>query len=166
MASFQVPQFVDQKSKVVGPFTLKQFMYIAIAAGISLFSFYTFTFFLWIVISGVVGGAALALAFVKIHGRELPMVLFSAARFLWAPRTFTWQRELAKTETVDTSSLERLQALRQKAAMQEKLNSLKTFITTHAKRGKDQIRGNQEKPRYESVERITGEEEIARKVDY
>lgn len=166
MATFQVPQFVDQKSKIVGPFTLKQFLYLVVAAGISLFSFYTFTFFLWIVITGFVGGIALALAFVKIHGRELPMVLVSALHFVWSPRTYTWKREVMKTESIDTSSLERLQALRQRAEVQEKLRALKTFIMTRAKRTKEQIHAEQERPRYQTVERITGEEEVAKKIDY
>ena len=93
-------------------------------------------------------------------------MLFSAFRFLSNPRTYTWRREFEKAESIDTSSLERLQALRQKAEMQEKLTALKTFITTYAKRGGEQIRAEQRKERFETVQYMTGEEEKARKIDY
>ena len=167
MATFQVPQFIDQKPKIVGPLTLRQFIILVSAAGISLFSFYTFAFFLWILITLFVGIFAVALAFIKLHGQDLSSVFFHAFRFFWRPRLYTWQREVfSKTQTIDTSALERLETLRRQAGAQAKLNALRTFITTRVARSKDRIRAEQERPKFQTVERITGEEEVARKVDY
>lgn len=151
---------------MVGPLTLQQFLWIGGAAALSVFSFYTFTFFLWIVITVVVGLVAVALAFIKIHGRDLPHVLAAAFIYIWKPRTYTWRRGLPKEDQVDTSSLRRLEALRRKAKMQEKLQSVKTFVTTKTKRSSNQIRGEQKKEQYETVKYMTGEEEKARRVDY
>ncbi|MFB6212783.1 MAG: PrgI family mobile element protein, partial [Candidatus Magasanikbacteria bacterium] len=43
MAKFQVPQFIEQKPKIVGPLTLQQFIYLASAAAVSFLSFYMFS---------------------------------------------------------------------------------------------------------------------------
>ena len=166
MPTFQVPQFIEQKSKIVGPLNLKQSLYIGAAAALSVFSYYTFTLFLWAFISIVAGAAAVALAFIKVNGRDLPTVLLSALWYVWKPKTYTWKREAPKSEVLDTSSLERLQALRRKAQLQEKIGSLKTFVLTKAARSRHHIRGEQKREEYETVKYLTGEEEEARKVDY
>lgn len=166
MPTFQVPQFIEQKSKIVGPLTLKQFLWIAAAAALSVFSYYTFTLFLWALISIIAGLVAVALAFIKIQGRDLPTVLWAALWYVWKPKTYTWKREAPRAEVLDTSSLERLQALRRKAELQEKIGSLKTFILTKASRSRHHIRGEQKREEYQTVRYLTGEEEKARKVDY
>ncbi|MAF79811.1 hypothetical protein CL629_01900 [bacterium] len=167
MPTFQVPQFIEQKSKIVGPLTLKQFLYIGGAAAISLISYYTFTYFLWVIISLVVGAAAIAFAFVKINGREFSHVITAGFGYIWKPKTYTWKREVVKDQTIDTSSLEKLQAARKQAQLQEKMNSLKTFVLTKASRTRHHIKGEQKKDQqYETVKYLTGEEEKAKKVDY
>ena len=80
MATFQVPQFIEEKPKIIGPFTLAQFLYLAAAAAISFASFYVFTFFLWILITIIVGGAAAALAFGKVEGQEMAKIAAKAFR--------------------------------------------------------------------------------------
>ena len=67
---FRVPQFIDIEDKVFGPFTLKQFGYMAGAGGLS-FLIWTFipVKIIAVTIIAPVAGLFLALAFVKYNNR-------------------------------------------------------------------------------------------------
>jgi len=161
MAEFQVPQFIEEKAKIVGPFTLMQFLYLAAAGSISILGFYMLTFFLWLFISVIVVGIALALAFVKINGQDFPEVLVSAVSFIWKPRRYTWQRAMEQT-TLDTSDLEKIQALRKNISIQDKIKSLAQSITT----GEILKHKSGDGTRYQAVTYLTGEKKVAKRVDY
>lgn len=164
MAMFQVPQFIDQKAKIVGQLTLRQFGFLAVAGVISLISYNLFNLFLWIMISIIVGSIGVALAFVKVNGRDLFDVAVSAFWFLWRPRTYTWQRTDSK-ETIDTSSLEKIEAIRKKMGLQERLKSAAFGVIASKKRDAQSIRGEQSR-NFQTVSHLTGEREKARRVDY
>ena len=105
MPQFQVPQFIEEKPKIIGPLTLAQFLYIAGAAGITIIAFYTLdSFFLNFLIAIITGGIAIGLAFVRINGQNLPAVISAALSYWQKPKTYTWQKELPMTE-IDASAL-------------------------------------------------------------
>ena len=93
MSQFQVPQFIETETKIVGPLTLKQFLYIGVAALTSFFLFFVLQLWLWFIVSAILGTAAAALAFIKFNGRPLPAILKSMVSYLWQPRMYLWQRE-------------------------------------------------------------------------
>ncbi len=62
--NFQVPQFIEHEAKIVGPFTLKQFMYVGAAGGISLVLYFSAPRLVFILGTIVLGGISLALAFI------------------------------------------------------------------------------------------------------
>ncbi|MFA6365022.1 MAG: hypothetical protein WCW78_01340 [Candidatus Paceibacterota bacterium] len=164
MATFQIPQFIEERSKIVGFLTLPQFLYVAVAAIGSFISFYVFTFFLWLLVSLVLGGGAIALAFVKVNGQELPAILASGFSFLWKPHRYTWQRAMAQT-TLDIADVEKIETLRKSMSFQDKLKSLATSVMT----GKilsshESGAGGEEK--FEVVSFLTGEKKMAHRVDY
>ncbi len=92
---YQVPQFIETETKIVGPLTLKQFLYIGVAALISFFLFFILQLWLWFIVAAILGTAAAALAFIKFNGRPLPVILKSMAMYFWKPRMYLWQREEA-----------------------------------------------------------------------
>jgi len=164
MSTFQIPQFIEQQAKIVGPLTLPQFLYIAAAGGIIFISFYVFAFFLWVLISATVTTIALALAFVKIDGEPLPRVVLSGLNYLLKPRIYTWQRVFPQ-KTLEVSDLEEVELLRKNMSVQEKLKSIALNITT----GKIFSAPRAERPpgkSYEVVTFMTGERRLAKKVDY
>ena len=63
---FQVPQFIDVEDKIFGPLTLKQFIYVAGGASITLVTTTFFGVFLGIIIASPILLRSLALAFYKI----------------------------------------------------------------------------------------------------
>jgi hypothetical protein len=161
---FQVPQFIETEDKVIGPLTLKQFLYLAAAGAISFALFFFLKTFLWIIATFILGSVGAALAFIKVQGRPLPKVLIAALSFYWKPRTYLWQRT---TESAETEKLE----LPKTPAVQSLLEKLTTSRTPISKREKviappslENVKAKS--GRYEILKKITGEREIAKRVDY
>jgi len=94
MANFQVPQYLDLEDKIVGPLTLKQFLYLAAAFLISFGFFYVLQIWLWFIITAIVVSFSSALAFLKIGGKSFTGIFISAMKFYWHPRVFFWQHEI------------------------------------------------------------------------
>ncbi|MFH0806646.1 MAG: PrgI family protein [Candidatus Brennerbacteria bacterium] len=165
MATFQIPQFIDEQPKVVGFLTLPQFLYLAAAVGISFASFYVFTFFLWLLITLLVAAIAIGLAFIKINAQPLPAVLRSALAYYWKPRVYTWSRMLPETTLPGVAELQKIEALRRKMGIEETLRSLALQITTGKIFSRLPEMKKQEK-QYEVVTYLTGEKKVAKRVDY
>jgi len=163
--NFQVPQFIEQKPKIVGFLTLPQFLYLAGAAGVSFAAFYIFNFFLWLLVTVVVGAVAIALAFVKINGQEFLKVTIAAFGFFLKPRTFTWQRAAAQA-ALDTESIEKLEALRRTMGLQERLKSITLAITTGKFLSAFTHLPKEEGERHQTVTYLTGEKKVAKRIDY
>lgn len=89
---FQVPQFIDIEDRIIGPLTLKQFLYLAGAGGVLFILFMLLESFLFIFVAPPIAGVALALAFVKVNGRDFLFYLASLINFFTKPRLYLWQR--------------------------------------------------------------------------
>lgn len=160
---FPVPQFIDTEDKVVGPFTLRQFMYIAIGSGACFVLFFLLQTWLWFLISLFILAIAAGLAFAKIEGRPLAQVITSAFAYYWNPQTYVWQTE-NKVETKTgpvhegQSSLERIV---QGLSIKKAWRSVQTGSS--AERKPDTKPGIE---RYQVFRGKTGENRVARRVDY
>jgi len=88
---FQVPQFVGVEDKIFGPFTFKQFIFIAGGGGIS---FILWNFLGWWSIPFIVPVLSLtaALAFYKLHGKPFIQVMESAFKYYSGSRLYTWKK--------------------------------------------------------------------------
>jgi hypothetical protein len=163
MANFQIPQFIDQKPKIVGFLTLQQFLYVGGAALLGYISFQIFNLFFAIIITVLVGMIGVAFAFIKINGQDLPKVVASAFTYFWRPRVYTWQR-INPTTTIELSKMNDIDNLRHKMGLEERLKNVALRITTGkfftAKPQKGVEQG------YETVVYLTGERRQAKRVDY
>ena len=102
---FTVPQFIEHEAKIVGPFTFRQFVFIAIAGAISFFVYTIAPFFVFVIVAVFSGGIALALAFLQINGRSLPMVISSFFRFNLAPKMYLWKKSTIQIKVFEKESL-------------------------------------------------------------
>lgn len=94
---FQVPQFVDIKDKIVGPFTLTQFM-IYLVTGMILLPVYLMSEMgLFMTIALPIVGVAVAFAHVKINGKSLATVLVAGAKFYSENQLHMWYRRQKPT---------------------------------------------------------------------
>ncbi len=166
---FQVPQYIDVEDKIIGPLTLKQFLYVAAAGGLSFMLFFYVQMWLWFIFSIFLVGAAASLAFVKINGLPLIHIILSAISFYWQPQTYVWQPEhprMPKTkstlpEPAGGMSLERIvSGLSLRNAWQNVQTGSKTFVE-EGQRG-----FRRAKERYEIIQKISGERRASRRVDY
>lgn len=104
---FQIPQFIEIEDKIVGPFSLRQLLYV-VAGGVVAFMAFTFLpFFAGALIALIALGGTLALALIKINGQPLTRVAFAAAGFFWKPRLYLWKRE-TKERTIEFTELKGL----------------------------------------------------------
>ena len=94
---FQVPQFIEVEARLFGPFTVKQFVYLAGGAG-SIFLFYYFTKSIWwaLIISSPIVVLSLALAFYKINNRAFAIVLEDAFKYFTSSKLYIWRRTIKK----------------------------------------------------------------------
>ncbi len=167
MAQFQIPQFIEEEAKIVGPLTIKQFGYIAVAGALSFILFYVFNFILWLLTSAVLVGAALALAFVRVNGQSLPSIMLAAFSFIWKPRRYVWQRAMQQT-TLDISDVEKIETIRKSISIQDKLKSIALRVTTGKlfSSTEEGAAPSTARERYQVVSYLTGEQKVAKRVDY
>ncbi len=89
---FKVPQFIDIEDKIIGPLTLKQFIYLLGGLGIIAISWFYFKLGLFIIISIPIAIFTLGLAFYKINGRPLVSILGSLIKYITKPRLYLWKK--------------------------------------------------------------------------
>ncbi len=166
---FQVPQFIETEDKIVGPLSLRQFVYVVIAVGISVMFYFLLHAWAWILLSLPVLGGGFAFAFVKVNGRPFAQLVNSALSFYWKPQKYVWQAEnpgLQKTEEAMRPlsgglSLENiLSGLALKSAWRE------VQVGTKASAENASRTMNRLRERYEVVQKISGERQAAKRVDY
>ncbi len=161
---FQVPQFIEQKPKIIGPLTLIQFFYLAGAAAVSFIAYNIFSGLLWALVTLIAVGIAVALAFVKVNGQDMIKVMSSLLKYSLNQRTYTWQRQAAKT-TLELSD-EDLTNLRKKIGVGDRLKSLALKVTVGKIFSKEKAGGGGGKEKYEVVTYLTGERKVAKRIDY
>lgn len=188
MAQFQVPQFIETEDKVVGPLSWRQFAYVAAGAAVSVILFLILTPLIWFMLTLVVGGVSVVLAFVPVNGR--PMIVFLRALFdsIWRPKVYVFQPRGTEKEAAISAMPTKLVKERHGLAIEippagwgiglpriEGLKGLRQWLQTSKtalpRRERPFTKGlarpmKELKERYEVVRRLTGEKEVARRIDY
>ena len=95
---FEVPQFIDVEDKVFGPFTFKQFVYLAGGAGLSVVIWLFVPRFIGIFLIAAVIGLAAALAFYKVNEKPFVNFLESMLRFFVSKKLYIWKKEARRVE--------------------------------------------------------------------
>lgn len=90
---FQVPQFIEVEDKIFGPLTFRQFVYLGGGTGICYMLFRVLPLFLAFPFILVIGGLALALAFMKFNGRPFNLAMENAFYYILHPRLYLWNNE-------------------------------------------------------------------------
>ncbi len=103
---FQVPQFTDVEDKIIGPFTFKQFIYLAGSAGIIvvLFSYLPkFLAFFFALPIAVLGGL---LAFYKVNNQPFIKVVEAYLKYTVTNKLYLWKHEEKATKTQDKKPID------------------------------------------------------------
>ncbi|MDO8558705.1 MAG: PrgI family protein [bacterium] len=94
MDQFTIPQFIEEKAKVIGPMTFQQFIYVGTAGAICFVFYFTIPFFFFIMVALVIFSFAIILAFGKSGGRPLPLVIKNAFVFKLRPKIYLWKKKV------------------------------------------------------------------------
>ena len=93
---YQVPQFIEVEDKIVGPLTLKQFIYLAGGAGLGVVFFIYLPLWLALPLIAMAVGAAALLAFYKVNGKPFIEMLEAGFNYLIGAKFFLWRHEAPK----------------------------------------------------------------------
>lgn len=95
---FQVPQFIDIEDKVIGPLTIKQFLYLLVAGVIIFILYKILNLFAVIVLAIPIIGIAISFAFIKVHGQPFMGMVSNFFRFLKKPDFYVWKKPIGKNQ--------------------------------------------------------------------
>jgi len=169
---FQVPQ-IDAEDKIVGPLTLRQFLYLTAGVGVSFLFYFVAEIMVFAVMTVLSMSVAGAFALIKINGRTLTQVMRSAIKFYWHPQVYVWQPdrkslqigaspELAAPAGGEALSREKVVAGN---ALKNAWRYLQTGSRAPAEKPVDdlQIQG---KEVYQAFREMAGDRRVARRIDY
>ena|SRR3989338_3748619 len=93
---FKVPQFLDIEDKLFGPFTFRQFVYLAGGAGFS-FMFYKLLGLLLGAIPIIfIGGFSLLLAFYRPNNKPFLNLVESGFKYFTERKLYIWKRPTSR----------------------------------------------------------------------
>lgn len=90
---YQVPQFIGVESKIVGPLTLRQFIYISGGVGLVFILFKFLPFLFAALLSLPVIGFVAALSFYKVNNKPFINIVESAVKFYTSSHLFLWRKD-------------------------------------------------------------------------
>lgn len=96
MQQYQVPQYINIEDKIIGPLTLKQFLYLLGGGAVAVIAWLLFNTFLFVIAATPVVALSIALAFLKINARPFATVLTNGIAFYLKPRLYIWKRSPTK----------------------------------------------------------------------
>jgi hypothetical protein len=93
---YQVPQFIEVEDKIVGPLTLKQFIYIAGGGGLCILFFSYLPIIFALLLSVPVAALAAGLAFYKVNGKPFVNILEAGFNYYTRSKLFLWKHRESK----------------------------------------------------------------------
>ncbi len=93
---FKVPQFLDIEDKIFGPFTFKEFVYLAGGAGLCFVLYKLLGLFLGAIPILAVAGLALALTFYRPNNKPFINMVEAGFKYLMQSKLYIWERRKAE----------------------------------------------------------------------
>lgn len=90
---FEVPQFIEIEDKIIGPFTWKQFVYLAGGSGLLIVLYFSLPFIFFTIVGLPIGALAGFLAFHTINNRPFSVFLESFFNYMTTNKLYLWKKE-------------------------------------------------------------------------
>ncbi|MCE9643813.1 PrgI family protein [Candidatus Parcubacteria bacterium] len=97
---FQVPQFIEVEDKIIGPFTFRQFLYLAGGIGLSVVAYRLLPVYIAALIILPIVALALALAFYKVNEKPFIEIMEAAFGYATKGKLYLWKKQLPKPAEV------------------------------------------------------------------
>jgi hypothetical protein len=108
---FKVPQFIDVEDKLFGPFTFKEFAYLAGGAGLIYVIYQLLPTLIALPLILLTGGFAALLTFYKINGKPFIYYVQAGINYGIKSKLYIWKQHLRKPERVEDALPEESKAL-------------------------------------------------------
>ena len=95
---YQVPQFIEVEDKIIGPLTIKQFIYLVGGFGMAFIIYTYLPIYIAVIPMALVVALGLALAFYKINNKPFIDFLESAFLYYTKQNLYIWKKEEKKIE--------------------------------------------------------------------
>jgi len=93
---FKVPQFLDIEDKIFGPFTFRQFVYLAGGAGLCFILYRAWGFWLGAIPIAAIAGFALALTFYRPNNKPFIHMLEASFKYALQSKLYIWKKSQGK----------------------------------------------------------------------
>lgn len=104
----QVPQFIFREAKIFGPLSFRQFIYVGIAIALVFVSYFTWaakSFFLFVIVSGLLLVGSFLLATGQVGGKTLPETLANFFLFSFSKKIYLWHKKEVPIKIMTKSAL-------------------------------------------------------------
>lgn len=101
MPKYQVPQFIDTETKLIGPLTLKQFLFVASGISVVVLEYLVLPGIFFFVIMLPTAAFFLALAFMKIDGQPFLNYLAYMLGYTLGTKRYTYQVKNPNGQTIN-----------------------------------------------------------------
>lgn len=89
---FKVPQFLDIEDKIFGPFTFREFVYLAGGAGLCFVLFKLLGLFLGMIPILIIAGFSLALTFYRPNNKPFINMIESGFKYFAQNKLYIWKK--------------------------------------------------------------------------
>ncbi|MFC1632615.1 PrgI family protein [Patescibacteria group bacterium] len=107
---YEVPQFIEVEDKIIGPFTIRQFLTMVVGAVALAILYFMLPMIAFIIMGIPVVVFVGALGFLKINGRPFYFFLAHLTGYIYHPRLRVWRRDptlpAVKAKQSDKETLE------------------------------------------------------------
>ena len=101
---FRVPQFIDVEDKIFGPFSFRQFLYLAGGAGAAFVLYKLLPLLIAAPFILFFLGLALALTFYKVNGKPFIHIMEAYFKYLTQHKLYIWKKENKKKDNKNTTN--------------------------------------------------------------
>src|SRR5574343_754543 len=106
---FKVPQFIDIEDKLFGPFTFKQFAYLAGGAGMIFVIYKTMPLWIGIFLIVPIAGLTGALVFYKINNQPFINYVQAAITYALGNKLYIWKKRISdKNEKEESDEIKQI----------------------------------------------------------
>ena len=117
---FKVPQFLDIEDKIFGPFTFREFVYLAGGAGLCFVLYRLLGIWIGAVPIILVGGLALALTFYRPNDKPFIFMVESFIKYMFQNKLYIWERrKISRVEQSKDAEMNKILSQAQNGKLNE-----------------------------------------------
>jgi len=139
---FQVPQFIEIEDRIIGPFTFKQFLYLAGSAGLAYIAWRFLPLFIAAPLMLGIGSLGAAFAFMDFNGRPFILAVEHGFFYLLHPKLYLWDAERKTREKKALSKEKTAHSISVPKLSDSKLHELAWSLDIKKKMSEEDARGS------------------------